>query len=89
MTKLGTDTSAANSFQEEIYSTSDGTIVERGSRHPLSFISQLNGHESLRQYFCFDRVWELKYNFGQQYLPIHLPFFFASCILVNKLAESK
>lgn len=46
MTKLGTDTSTANWFQEEIYGACDGTIVERGSWHPLSFLSQLNGHES-------------------------------------------
>lgn len=31
MTKLGADTSTANSFQEEIYRSSDGTIAERGS----------------------------------------------------------
>lgn len=49
MIKLGTDTSIANSFQEEIYSSSDGTIVGRGSWHGLSFISQLNRHESLRR----------------------------------------
>lgn len=74
MTKLGTDTSTANSFQEEIYCTSDGTLAERGSWHSLSFISQLNGHESLRQHFVLTAFASENIYFNQQYSTIHRPF---------------